>query len=158
MSRHADPHPLAGQTVTLDDGLALGMNGQRLAGATFEVEDYWDRVAGGSWMHAEGNPVCLEYAMRSGFAGLPTDDEVLYGKVEGRGHLVHVSEVRQPADDAGSRPCTRCDGCGQVATSEDQEPWTAWESLPPGSDLAVRVGLVQPIACPVCHGAKRVPA
>lgn len=49
--------------------------------------------------------------------------------------------------------CQKCDGCGQIADSEDGEPWTAWSSLPPGSDLAVRMGLVNPIECPVCGGS-----
>lgn len=57
-----------------------------------------------------------------------------------------------------TRPCARCDGCGQVANSDDQEPWTAWLDLPLKSSLAVLAGFVRPIPCPVCHGAKRVPA
>lgn len=57
-----------------------------------------------------------------------------------------------------TRPCLRCEGCGQVATSDGREPWTAWATLPPASSLAVRLGLVRPQPCPECHGAKRVPA
>ena len=52
--------------------------------------------------------------------------------------------------------CEKCDGCGKIASSEDQEPWTDWESLPPGSDLAVRMGLVKPIVCPKCGGTGEV--
>ena len=44
-------------------------------------------------MFCDGNPACLKYAVRSAFAMLPTDDNVLYGKVNGLGHLVHISEV-----------------------------------------------------------------
>jgi hypothetical protein len=55
-------------------------------------------------------------------------------------------QIEQPA----RPPCSRCDGCGQIADSKDREPWTAWTSLPPGSDVAVRMGLVKPIPCPVC--------
>lgn len=57
-----------------------------------------------------------------------------------------------------TRPCDRCDGCGRVADSDNQEPWTAWEQLPPASGIAVQLGLVNPMPCPACHGAKRVPA
>jgi hypothetical protein len=57
-----------------------------------------------------------------------------------------------------TRPCPRCEGCGQIANSDDGEPWTVWEELPPGSDLAVRVGLVRPITCPGCRGTRVVPA
>lgn len=48
--------------------------------------------------------------------------------------------------------CRRCDGCGKIANSENGEPWTQWASLPPGSDLAVRMGIVAPIPCPDCCG------
>lgn len=54
------------------------------------------------------------------------------------------------------RKCGRCDGCGRVAmnsSGELMEPWTAWEELPPGSDFAVRVGLVKPVKCPDCEGS-----
>jgi hypothetical protein len=44
-------------------------------------------------MDCDGNPACLIYALRSGLMGLPTDDEVLYGKVGIFGHLVHISEI-----------------------------------------------------------------
>ena len=83
-------HPLVGKTVKLnlkgDD--VDGINGQ-----LFTIEDYWQNVAGKSWMFCDGNPACLNYAMRSAFADLPTDDEVVYGKVGHFGHLIHVSEL-----------------------------------------------------------------
>jgi RecJ-like exonuclease len=49
--------------------------------------------------------------------------------------------------------CVRCDGCGQIANSEDGAPWSAWESLPVRSALAVDWGLVRPIPCPDCAGS-----
>jgi DnaJ-class molecular chaperone len=48
--------------------------------------------------------------------------------------------------------CTWCNGEGQVANSEQREPWSTWASLPIGSDLAVQLGLVKPIPCEVCDG------
>ncbi|MEV4271970.1 hypothetical protein [Micromonospora aurantiaca (nom. illeg.)] len=79
--------PLAGQTVTIRADVP------RLGGKQYVVEDWWQNVTGGSWMDAEGNPAALIYAMRSGLTGIPTDNEVLYGKVDGLGQLVHVSEL-----------------------------------------------------------------
>ena len=89
---HNAPHPMAGKVVKIS---ASSEHPQvpTFGGSDFRVEDYWDRVAGKSWMDCNGNPACLIYAMRSGFAHLPTDDEVLYGKVGSYGHLVHVSEI-----------------------------------------------------------------
>ena len=49
-------------------------------------------------------------------------------------------------------PRERCGGCGQIANSPDGESWTVWTSLPPGSDIAVKIGLVRPIPCPECGG------
>ena len=89
-SKHPDPHPLAGKTVRLN----LKGEADIKTGDHYVIEDWWDRLGGGSWMWAKGNPACLKYAMRSGFAeDIPTDDEVVYGKVGPLGHLIHVSEL-----------------------------------------------------------------
>lgn len=89
---HPEPHPQAGQTVALAD-TARDHQGVVIAGAEYVIEDWWDRVSGGSWMTASGNPAAMIYAIRAGFGGLPADDEVLYGKIRGAGQLVHVSEL-----------------------------------------------------------------
>lgn len=85
---HADPHPLAGQTIPIVI--------DRVGTGDFIVEDWWDRVAGVSWMRAGGNFAAMNYSVRAGFAALPFDDEVVYGKLAGLGHLVHVSELPSP--------------------------------------------------------------
>lgn len=91
-------HPLAGQTVTL----RCAPDPDRLDGQAFQIEDWWENVSGGSWMDAVGNLACLKYAMRSAFANLPTDNEVVYGKVGGLGHLIHVSELGAPVEEPRS--------------------------------------------------------
>ncbi len=83
----------AGKTVVLKDGVADPVQGMVVGGARYEVEGYWTDVTGVSWMFANGNPAALHYAIRSAANNLPTDDEVLYGKIGGLGHLVHVSEI-----------------------------------------------------------------
>jgi hypothetical protein len=50
------------------------------------------------------------------------------------------------------RPCSRCEGCGQIANSDEGEPWTFWMNLPLKSALAVTLGLVKPVTCPQCDG------
>lgn len=60
--------------------------------------------------------------------------------------------VEQPAPTEPEK-CGRCDGCGRIADSDSGEPWTAWAELPPGSDIAVRLGIVKPIPCPSCGGS-----
>jgi hypothetical protein len=82
---HPQPFDGAGRTYKL---AAKGLDGDEI-----RVEDYWDRVAGKSWMISDGNPAALKYGMRAGFNGLPLDDEVVYGKIGAFGHLVHVSEL-----------------------------------------------------------------
>jgi hypothetical protein len=70
----------------------------------------------------------------------------------------YCGACREVTGGAVTRPCDRCDSCGQVANSDDQEPWTVWLDLPLRSAAAVLIGLVRPIPCPACQGAKRVPA
>jgi len=94
---HATPHPLAGQTVTITPAAAL-YSYQDTEPIEFRVEDWNDRTFGQSWMTYEGHPASLGYAMRSAVGGLPTDNEVVYGKCDrGLGHLVHVSEIQDGA-------------------------------------------------------------
>jgi len=83
-------HKLAGRTVTIKlrgkyDGLKDGMS--------YVVEDWASRVFGKSWLDMQGNPSCLVYAARGGFGDLPTDDNVVYGKIGRFGFLMHESEL-----------------------------------------------------------------
>lgn len=82
-----ESHPLAGKTVKIKSG--------QLKGAKYCIEDYWDKLTGGSWGDAVGNPAAMQYALRTGLLenGIPSDDEVLYGKIGSLGHLVHVCEI-----------------------------------------------------------------
>lgn len=94
---HDTAHPCAGQTVNLT--LPDPRDPQDPAGR-FRIEDWNDRVFGNGrwWGVMDGNPTALKYAVRAAAAGLPTDNEVLYGKDErGLAHLVHVSELETPA-------------------------------------------------------------
>lgn len=81
MVRHPEESSLAGKRMWI----AIG----DLAGQEIVVEDWWDRIAGKSWMHCNGNPACLIYAITLPVP--PLDDEVVYGKIGSRGHLVHVT-------------------------------------------------------------------
>ena len=98
---HQTESPFAGQVVRIKDGVSHPQVPE-FGGADYHVEDWWDRVGGGSWMDATGNPACLVYAMRTGLsaAAPPIDDDVLYGHIGSFGHLVHTSEVAtEPTDD-----------------------------------------------------------
>jgi hypothetical protein len=75
----------------------LNAKGIDVDGKKIRVEDYWDRVFGESWMFANGVPAAIAFAVRSAVAGLPIDDDVVYGKVDGIGHIVHVSELGEIA-------------------------------------------------------------
>ena len=52
--------------------------------------------------------------------------------------------------------CPKCDGCKQVANTDDQEPWSVWEELPAQSKVAVVMGLVRPITCSKCNGTGEI--
>jgi hypothetical protein len=83
---HKEPHPKSGETVKVKlDGEIVD----------YVIADWWDRVSGGSWQFAKGNPACLKYAARTGFSkeDIPFDDEVVYGKIGGLGNLFHVTEI-----------------------------------------------------------------
>lgn len=56
-----------------------------------------------------------------------------------------------------SAPCTKCNGCGRVANTPDQEPWSVWENIPVKAAIAIIVGVVKPITCPRCNGTKIEP-
>lgn len=87
-------HPLAGQTVRLKDSIGRFMTGEA-DGAEFVVEDWADSVMGCSIWALNGNPAALEYAVRIGANGnnVPIDNNSVYGKVGGFGHIVHDSEI-----------------------------------------------------------------
>lgn len=85
---HKDEHPQAGKTVKIKQS-ANDIGGQEL-----RLEDWWDRIAGKSWMNCDGNPACIIFAMRA--LGTPINNEVVYGKIGGLGYLVHTSEL-EPA-------------------------------------------------------------
>ncbi|MEH3129409.1 MAG: hypothetical protein PGN30_00010 [Mycolicibacterium neoaurum] len=116
MAIHPEPSPLSGKTVTVD----LGKGEQ-----DYHVEDYWDRVTGGSWMYAEGNPAALQYAIRAGMRTdpLPIDNEVLYGKIGPYGQLVHTSEVvAVESDRSGGSPTPNCLTAADAFITADQDP------------------------------------
>jgi len=89
---HDERHPLAGQQIKIK----FKEPGHfQIEGLEHEaiIEDWWDRFTGGSWMFADGNPAALVYAMRSAIAELPLNDEVVYAKINGLGHIIHETEL-----------------------------------------------------------------
>ena len=55
--------------------------------------------------------------------------------------------------------CMTCGGEGRTDGNPDvaeRAPWSFWENLPAGSDLAVRFGLVKPVPCANCDGTGKV--
>ena len=99
---HGKPHPLAGKTVTIANGVTDPIQGAVKAGAEYRVEDWWDRLVGRSWQDMAGNPAVFQYERRIGLrSDVPMDDEVIYGKIGDLGHLVHVSEIDTQFEAAG---------------------------------------------------------
>jgi ssDNA-binding Zn-finger/Zn-ribbon topoisomerase 1 len=68
--------------------------------------------------------------------------QVVYMVSSANGHLATKCNVNG---------CLNVRECkGEVADTEDQEPWTVWLKMPLGSAAAVLVGIVKPIPCPEC--------
>ncbi|QSR16034.1 hypothetical protein CA833_02285 [Novosphingobium sp. KA1] len=86
---HRKAHPLAGQAVVVASGTYEGQ--------VFEIEDWWDRVAGESWIDCDENPVCVEYAMRAGADFDPLDDEVVLGHLGDLEAIMHARHLPTPA-------------------------------------------------------------
>lgn len=100
---HTESHPLRFKKVILNEKTIPGRpNHDPAPGVEYEIEDWWDHLTGKSWMFSDGNPACMMYAMRTGMdpnLSIPTDDEVVYGKIGAFGHLVHISELGEVVDD-----------------------------------------------------------
>ena len=84
---HNQPSPLAGKTVKIKSTI------KGIGGYSIRVEDWYDRINGKSWMDSNGNPAAMGYAWRAGTSGLPKDNQVVYGKIEGSGYIVHLNEL-----------------------------------------------------------------
>ena len=84
---HKTQSPLAGKIVTIKFGV------KDIGGRKIEIEDWWDKVSGYSWMMGKGNPACSNYAVHVGTTGLPTNNEVVSGKIDNLGYLVHINEI-----------------------------------------------------------------
>ena len=93
-----EKYKYANQTVILKDIDSLKTPEGDFRGKEFRAEDYWINFYDTSWMFQKGNPACMIYAMRSGFARLPIDNNVIYGKIGGLGWLIHESEIEGPKD------------------------------------------------------------
>lgn len=89
---HGEESEFAGQKCRVTSFIDTN-NPKIEEGDEIYIEDWWDRVYGESWKTSEGNPPALIYAIRSATKHLPPDDEVLYGKVDGLGVLVHKHEI-----------------------------------------------------------------
>lgn len=87
---HKEKSELAGKSIKIKAD-ANGLGGMEIL-----IEDWWDRIAGKSWMICSGNPACLNYALRTGTSkdlSIPNNNEVVYGKIGGLGYLVNIIEL-----------------------------------------------------------------
>ena len=91
MTTHTESHPLAGKTIDIKPVYDVQTHPRK--GDLFVVEDWWDKLTGESWMFASGNFAAMNYGERAGIAALPLDNEVVYGKIDGLGYLLHISEL-----------------------------------------------------------------
>jgi hypothetical protein len=78
---HQMSHRLKGQKVKLK------------CGVYYLIVDWFDRVTYQEWWQDMSNPACLMYGLAVKTGSVPDDDEVIFGKVDTLGYLVHESEL-----------------------------------------------------------------
>lgn len=90
-----EKYKYAGQTLITKDNVGMSSFDTDLGNKEFIAEDYWININGISWKLSDGNPAALEYAFRIGMriGEVPLDDKVVYGKIDGFGHMFHESEL-----------------------------------------------------------------
>ena len=90
---HNEKSPLAGKTVKIKEATI------QLGGKEILIEDWWDRLNEATWKEqASSNWASKNYASRLEFANflghdIPVDDEVVYGKIDNLGYIVHIKEL-----------------------------------------------------------------
>lgn len=96
---HDEAHPFQGKMVRIADHVYDDRD-MIPAGGWARMEDWWDHLTGSSWM-VQQVAACVMYALRQGaikaqnLYDIPIDDEVVYVKVRGIGHLLHVTELSE---------------------------------------------------------------
>lgn len=115
-----DKYVYAGQTVRTKPNIGIDLQGDELGGREFTIEDYCENVLGATWMSASwSNPAAIEYALRIGSKdNFILDNEVVYGKIDGLGHLIHVSELDLVPED-NCATCPNYDNCKGIRPTTD---------------------------------------
>lgn len=90
-----EKYKYAGQTLITKSNVGMSSFMTDLGNKEFIAEDYWININDESWKDSNGNPAALEYAFRIGtrIGEIPLDDRVVYGKIDGLGHMFHESEL-----------------------------------------------------------------
>ena len=95
---HQEPHPGQGRTFVVLS------SDRQLHCKTIRVDDWFDRVCGRAcWPSSTAHPAAIIYREHAEFAGLPMDEEIVYGwDASSAGFAVHASEIGPeiPAGDA----------------------------------------------------------
>lgn len=78
---------------SINAGKTVKIIGGEFKGEDYRIENWVYQMSGKSWMDCNGNPACLEYAMRAGFENKPADNNVYYGKIGAFGKLMHISDL-----------------------------------------------------------------
>ena len=100
VAKNRSPHKYAGKTVKLRRVKSLGP----LKGKKFDVKDWYDNINpdGEPWIvKMVYNPTCRYYAQRTLGNKKLVDENVVYGKIEGLGYLVHDSELGEVVKENG---------------------------------------------------------
>lgn len=89
---------LRGKKFRVRQSVGKGLLDRQLGGKIFVAEGYWHELTGKSWADWDlGNPAVYEFCKRTlgKYVDEPTENNVIYGHIDGYGHLLHEDELKR---------------------------------------------------------------
>ena len=89
---------IKGKKFKVKNSIGKGALNKQLGGKIFIAEGYWHELTGKSWADSSlNNPAILEFVTRNldKYIDTDTENDVIYGHIDGFGHLFHKSELKK---------------------------------------------------------------
>lgn len=89
---------IKGKKFRVKKCVGKGLLDRQLGGKIFIAEGYWHELTGKSWADSDiHNPTILEFVSRNfdKYIDTETENDVIYGHIDGYGHLFHKDELKE---------------------------------------------------------------